>query len=58
MFIENAFCDGGIKTTGTDIDKILPAMSLFGGAGNNRAQKKKAVLERLQKFFEKYSGLI
>ncbi|MBQ3151135.1 MAG: type I restriction endonuclease subunit R [Clostridia bacterium] len=58
VFIENAFCDGGIKTTGTDIDKILPAMSLFGGAGNNRAQKKKAVLERLQKFFEKYSGLI
>ena len=30
-FVENAFRDGAIRTTGTDIDKILPAMSRFGG---------------------------
>lgn len=56
-FIENAFRDGAIKTTGTDIEKILPAMSRFGGGGN-RKQIKKTVLERLQTFFEKYFGLI
>ncbi len=55
-FIENAFRDGSIKTTGTDIEKILPAMSRFGGGGN-RKQIKKTVLERLQTFFEKYFGL-
>ena len=30
-FMVNAFRDGAIRTTGTNIDKILPAMSLFGG---------------------------
>ena len=34
-FMANAFRDGAIRTTGTDIDKILPAMSSFGG-GNRR----------------------
>ena len=34
-FVENAFRDGVIRTTGTDIDKILPAMSRFGG-GNRQ----------------------
>lgn len=56
-FMENAFRDGVLKTTGTDVDKILPAMSRFGGSGNNRAQTKQTVLARLQKFFEKYFGL-
>ena len=57
-FMENAFRDGVLKTTGTDVDKILPAMSRFGGGGNNRAQTKQTVLTRLQKFFEKYFGLV
>ena len=57
-FMENAFRDGVLKTTGTDVDKILPAMSRFGGGGNNRAQTKQTVLARLQKFFEKYFGLV
>lgn len=30
-FIENSFRDGGIKTTGTDLDKILPPISRFSG---------------------------
>ena len=42
-FVENAFRDGAIRTTGTDIDKILPAMSRFGGG--NRQEKKKTVIE-------------
>ena len=50
----NAFRDGAIRTTGPDIDKILPAMSLFGG-GNR--QEKKTVIEKLKGFFEKYVGV-
>ena len=55
-FVENAFRDGAIRTTGTDIDKILPAMSRFGGG--NRQEKKKMVIEKLKVFFEKYFGVI
>ena len=54
-FVENAFRDGVIRTTGTDIDKILPAMSRFGGG--NRQEKKKTVIEKLKAFFEKYFGV-
>ena len=53
-FVENAFRDGALKTTGTDIDKILPPVSRFGGG---RAKKKQTVLEKLKAFFEKYFGL-
>ncbi|MCQ2374813.1 MAG: type I restriction endonuclease subunit R [Salinivirgaceae bacterium] len=55
-FVENAFRDGQLRTTGTDIDKILPAMSRFGGGGD-RSQKKTSVIQRLKDFFEKYFGL-
>lgn len=55
-FVENAFRDGAIRTTGTDIDKILPAMSRFGGG--NRQEKKKAVIEKLKVFFEKHFGVV
>ena len=30
-FMENAFRDGEIKTAGTDIDKLMPPISRFGG---------------------------
>ena len=55
-FVENAFRDGAIRTTGTDIDKILPAMSRFGGG--NRQEKKMTVIEKLKAFFEKYFGVV
>ena len=54
-FMENAFCDGAIKTTGTDIDKLMPPVSRFGGG--NRAKKKQNVIEKFNVFFEKYFGL-
>ncbi len=57
-FVDNAFRDGIIKTTGTDIDKILPPVSRFGGGGESRAAKKQSVIEKLTAFFEKYLGLI
>ena len=56
-FIENAFRDGVLKTTGTDINKIMPSTSRFGGGGN-RTKLKQGIIERLQKFFEKYFGLM
>lgn len=55
-FIENCFREGEVKTTGTDIDKILPPVSRFGGDGA-RAKKKKTVIYKLREYFEKYSGL-
>lgn len=54
-FIENSFRDGILRTTGTDIDKILPPTSRFGGG--NRSEVKKNVIERLKEFFEKYFGV-
>jgi type I restriction enzyme R subunit len=56
-FIANSFRDGEIKTTGTDIDKILPPISRFSG-GVNRTAKKQTVIEKLKAFFEKYFGLV
>ena len=53
--VENAFRDGVFKTTGTEIDKLMPPVSRFGGGG--RTEKKKGVIEKLKAFFEKYFGL-
>jgi type I restriction enzyme R subunit len=61
-FIDNSFRDGALKTTGTDIDKILPPVSRFtrlpDGQGGNRTEKKQGIIEKLMKFFEKYFGLV
>ena len=54
-FLENAFRDGEIKTLGTDIDKLMPPVSRFGGGG--RAKKKQGVIDKLKVFFEKYFGI-
>lgn len=53
-FIENAFRDGEIRTSGTDIDKIMPPVSRFGGG---RAKKKQSVIDKLKGFFDKYFGI-
>ncbi|ASG30034.1 DEAD/DEAH box helicase [Fusobacterium animalis] len=55
-FIDNSLRDGILKTTGTDIDKLLPPVSRFGGG--NRAEKKLGVIEKLKVFFDKYLGLV
>ena len=54
-FVSNAFRDGVLKTTGTDIDKIMPPVSRFGGS---RDKKKQTVIGKLKIFFEKYFGLV
>lgn len=54
-FLENAFREGEVKTVGTDIDKLMPPVSRFGGG--NRAKKKQTIIEKLKAFFEKYFGI-
>ena len=56
-FFDGALRDGFLKTTGTDVDLILPPMSRFGG-GSNREEKKQAVVAKLQILFDRYKGLI
>ena len=56
-FVENAFRDGILKTPGTDVDRLMPPVSRFGG-GRSRDKKKQTVIERLKGFFEKYFGLV
>lgn len=56
-FMENSFRDGVLKTTGTDIDKLMPPVSRFGGGGL-RDKKKQGIIAKLKVFFEKYFGLL
>ena len=55
-FIDNAFRDGSLPTSGTAITKILPPVSRFT-KNNGHAAKKQTVLDRLAAFFERYFGL-
>ena len=54
-FLEDSFRNGEIKTTGTDIDKIMPPVSRFGGG--NRAAKKQTIIDKLKAFFERFFGI-
>ncbi len=54
-FMEYAFHLGEVKTTGTDIDKILPPVSRFGGG--NRSEKKERVISRLKAYFERFHNV-
>ena len=54
-FVAGAFRDKTLKTTGTDIDNILPPLSRFSGG---RAEKRQGVIDKLTAFFEKFIGLL
>lgn len=54
-FIEASMQAGESRTVGTDIDKLMPPVSRFGGG--NRAAKKQNIIERLKAFFEKFFGI-
>lgn len=58
IFVENSFRDGVLKTTGTDVDAIMPAVSRFGCSAGNRSETKKRVIDRLLAYFEKYLDLV
>ena len=54
-FMERSFRDGSVKTTGTDIDRLMPPISRFGGG--NRAEKKQTIIEKLKGFFDRFFGI-
>lgn len=51
-FIQNAFRDGEIKTSGTNIDALMPPISRFGKS--NRTTKKKGIISKLRDFFNRF----
>ena len=56
-FMNQAFEDGYVTTTGVAITKVLPPMPLFGKGNASREQKKETVLGKLKAFFEKYFNI-
>ncbi len=52
-FINNAFRDGYVQTTGTGLAKILPPVSRFTPTGE-RTQKRETVIEKLKAFFNRF----
>ena len=53
-FMQDSFERGEIKRTGTEIANILPPISRFSGAGEDRAIKKQNVLNKLEEFFKNF----
>lgn len=52
-FINNAFRDGFVQTTGTAITKVLPPVTRFSPTGE-RTKKRESVIEKLKIFFNKF----
>lgn len=55
-FVETAFREGALRTTGTAITKVLPPASRFA-AGGGHGEKKQRVIQKLGAFFERFFGL-
>ncbi len=54
-FVDDCFETGAVKTTGTDINNILPPTSRFGGG--NRDSIRVRVLEKIKAYFERFFGM-
>ena len=52
-FVNNAFQDVGITSTGTAITQILPPVSRFSKTGE-RSKKRESVFSKLKKFFQRF----
>lgn len=52
-FVESAFRDGNVQTSGTAITKIMPPVTRFS-PDQNRSKKRETVLDRISAFFEKF----
>lgn len=52
-FINNAFRDGYVQTTGTGLAKILPPVSRFTPSGE-RTKKRETVIEKVKAFFNRF----
>jgi type I restriction enzyme R subunit len=56
VFVETAFRDGHIRTSGTAITKVLPPASRFSADGGH-GEKKQRVIQQLGAFFERFFGM-
>ncbi len=54
-YISDCFLNGEVKTTGTDIEKILPPISRF--KRDSKTKKKQSVINKLKSFFERFFGM-
>ncbi|MEK7620864.1 MAG: type I restriction endonuclease subunit R [Patescibacteria group bacterium] len=52
-FIESAFRDGSVQTSGTAITKIMPPASRFS-PDQSRGRKRETILDKLASFFNKF----
>jgi type I restriction enzyme, R subunit len=52
-FVRNAFRNGSVATTGTDLAKVMPPVSRFS-PGGERSKKRESVLDKLMRFFERF----
>jgi type I restriction enzyme R subunit len=55
-FIKNAFRNGSVATTGTDLAKVLPPVSRFS-PGGERSKKRENVIKKLNGFFERFFNI-
>lgn len=55
-YMNQAFNTGELKSVGTDLTDILPAISMFD-KNINREVKKQTVFQKLLEFFERFFGL-
>jgi len=55
-FVDASFRDGAVQPSGTAITRILPAVSRFAPDGGHAA-KKRVVLDRLARFFDRFFGI-
>ena len=53
-FLESCLHNGEVKTSGADIDSLLPPMSWFDA---KRAEKKQRVIDKFRAFFERFYGI-
>ena len=56
QFIKNAFRDGNVQTTGTDIVKLLPPTPIFS-TENNITDKLHSVVDKITSFFERFFNI-
>lgn len=55
-FINNAFRDGYVQTTGTGLVRILPPVSRFTPTGE-RTRKRETVIEKIKAFFNRFRDI-
>ena len=53
-FLESCLLNGEVKTSGKDIDSLLPPMSWFDA---KRSEKKQRVIDKFRAFFDRFYGI-